>query len=194
MPYYDMIFDLDSPGRWWLDPPRKRCGEDYNPWIFSEGRPIEDHEVAEGLVIPIEERGRPMDITFTHFDVPVLQPLVAELFSELAPDDVQLLPAVTDANENVFVLVITHTEDCFDRDRSNATYYDEESAKAVRKPWVVGQPEMVIQLVIDPTRTNGRDVFRIKDYEGPFVVSEKMYCEITKRGLSGVNFMPISAD
>jgi hypothetical protein len=59
-------------------------------WDFKRGTPV---HVEGRLKIPVEIAGRPLDLSEAGIRIPVVHVKVASMLAELAPDDVQLIPA-----------------------------------------------------------------------------------------------------
>ena len=51
---------------------------------------------------------------------------------------------------------------------------------------------MVLKLVIDPLRTEGCKVLRIKDWDGPFIVHEEIAGAMQQHEVTGVGFLSVT--
>ena len=58
------------------------------------------------LKVPIEIPGRPLDFSEVGTMIPVVHEKVASMLSELAPDDVQLIPADIEGQPAPYVVVV----------------------------------------------------------------------------------------
>src|SRR5690606_31661988 len=107
------------------------------------------------------------------FGVPYASRRFAKIISGAAADDVQCVPAIASNGEPIAIVNLLHLVDCFDYCRSVFTRSSE------------GKVNMVLQLRLDESRTEGRHAFRVKGWRGPFIVSSEVVGALEQSGLSG---------
>ncbi|MBZ4410540.1 DUF1629 domain-containing protein [Myxococcus faecalis] len=182
--YFSLNEDVKG-GSWYLGDPLDDAGHELEDiWEFTEGRPVRS---TGHLKFPIRESGRRLDYSAAGVAMtPVLHIRVATLFAELAPDDVQLLPAdITDCPEQYVVLVATKLIRCID---------DEASEEILRwkpedgRPERVGQYRSVAGLRIDPAKVGDAKVFRTWGWKGALIVSEDIKTAVERANATGAQF------
>lgn len=89
--FFDLSDDRSFPNRWHLDTPIDIQGHRVFDWDFKRGTPV--HMPRGRLKIPMEIPGRPLDYSWAGLAIPVVHVKLASMLSELAPHDVQLIPA-----------------------------------------------------------------------------------------------------
>src|SRR5581483_6434218 len=99
--FYDLSRDLGRRRRWWLDTPRNECGEPLDVWAFTAGRLI---AITAPLRIPIERSGDIMDLTFSHTEIPYVQPRIGRIFDAFSANDIQRIPAHLETGEEIEIL------------------------------------------------------------------------------------------
>ncbi|NOJ97052.1 hypothetical protein HMI51_29440 [Corallococcus coralloides] len=115
---------------------------------------------------------------------PIANELAANVFSTLAPGDVQLLPvSIEGESERYFVVNATKVVDCIDEARCQEVHhYDAPS------PDYPGEYNWIYGLRIDPSKTEGAQVFRLKKFKVAFIVSEDVKNALEAVGNLGVSF------
>ncbi|MCP3136881.1 imm11 family protein [Pyxidicoccus xibeiensis] len=185
--FYQLDDDVSAPGRWTLDNPTDARGEELeNPWQFTDGRAL---NLTGRLNVPVESAGRPLDFTLAGFSVPVIHVLLAELFTELAPGEVQLLPVDVDGQpEQFLILVATRLIQCIDDQRSaEVRYWRPEDGL----PEKVGQYSAVHGMRIDPARVGEARIFRPEGWPGVLIVSEELKEALERIRATGVKFTEV---
>ena len=86
--------------------------------------------------------------------------------------DIQRVPAQLEAGGDIEILNVLTVLDCFDRERSEATYEGEK-------------PNMVTKLRIQPEKAEGHHIFRLKDWPGPLIVSGLILEQLRRIGATG---------
>lgn len=167
--YFEIDRDMTQSRRWWLDIPRLKSGEIVNPWMFSAGRPL---SFASELLIPIEKTGDPMDVTFSHCFVCYIQPRVGRVLEAFASSNVQRVSAQLQSGDDLEILNTLTVLDCFDRERSQATYKGKD-------------PNMVMRLRINAERAEGHHIFRLKGWLGPLIISGLILEQLRRIGVTG---------
>jgi hypothetical protein len=184
MRYFDLADDMTVPGRWSLGAPMDTQGKELeDPWVFRLGQPVP----GTGRVrFPTSRPGRPLDFTRAGFSIPVVHVRVASVFAELAPADVQLLPAEVQGQPDQFcLLVATRLIQCI----------DDEASEEVRRwkpedgrPEKVGQYRDVWGLRIDPSKVGDAKVFRPWGWTVALIVSEEIKRALEHLGATGTKF------
>ena len=60
------------------------------------------------------------------------------------------------------------------------------------RPDLEGQYEVIGTLVIDPSRTGGHKLFRVKDWEVGLIASEEIKEAFERAGVAGARFTPVT--
>ncbi|HEX8699339.1 MAG TPA: DUF1629 domain-containing protein [Myxococcaceae bacterium] len=142
------------------------------------------------LKVPIRAQGRPHDLTFAAFDVPVVSARVASILTALAPGDVQLLEVDIDSqSEQYFLLNVTRVVKCID-DRASAEvqYWTAEDGEPER----VGEYQAVHGMRIDPARVGDAKVFRPWGWTVALIVSEDIKVALERAGVTGGKFKEVT--
>ncbi|HLL53954.1 MAG TPA: DUF1629 domain-containing protein [Myxococcaceae bacterium] len=185
--YFKMNQDLYVPGRWYLSDPTDNAGRSLD-WVFDQGRPVTVDGPVKVAFNPFAERGRPVDYTELAIDiVPVVHARIATVLSQLAPSDVQLIPAkVGDHPEPFYVVNVLRVQQCIDDDRSlEVEYYTPDCEEVFRDR--VGQYRSVIGLRIDPAKAGNAKIFRTWGWVA-VIVSEEIKSALESIKTVGVKF------
>ncbi|WP_426733121.1 imm11 family protein [Myxococcus faecalis] len=185
--YFQLTDDVSVLGRWDLGHPRESGGRELeDPWMFREGHPV---AVSGRLSVPIEVPGKALDFSLAGFSTPVVHVTVANLFQELAPDDVQLVPVDIEGRPDAyFILVATKLIRCIDDGATEEVlYWTEED----RRPEKLGQYRDVYGMRIDPAKVGDAKVFRTWGWSIALVVSEDLQRALTKKKATGVKLTPV---
>ncbi|RKG55516.1 hypothetical protein D7X30_27180 [Corallococcus sp. AB011P] len=185
--FYRLLDDVTLPGRWELGIPLDARGNEVeDPWMFREGRHVPPQQ---GLLVPIEHSGTPLDFSLAGFSTPVVSARVAAVFSERAAQDIQLVPvAVLGHAEPYFILVATRLIRCID---------DEASEEVIRwapqdgRPDRVGQYRDVDGMRIDPAQVGDVQVFRTWGWSIALIVSEDIKHALERIRASGIRFTKV---
>ncbi|NNC19132.1 hypothetical protein HJC22_25775 [Corallococcus exiguus] len=185
--YYRLLDDVTLPGRWELGIPLDAGGHEVeDPWIFREGRPVPpQHE----LLVPVEHPGTTIDFSLAGFSTPVVSGRVAAVFSELAEQDIQLVPVAVQGREAPYaILVATRLIRCID---------DEASDEVIRwtpqdgRPDRVGQYRDVDGMRIDPAQVGDVQVFRTWGWSIALIVSEDIKLALERIRATGMRFTEV---
>ncbi|MDC0713244.1 hypothetical protein POL68_32580 [Stigmatella sp. ncwal1] len=180
--FFDLSDDLYVPNRWQLDTPVDSHGRKVHDWDFTRGAPV---NVERRLKIPIETAGRPLDFSGAGLRIPVVHVKVASMFSELAPGDVQLIPADIEGQPDQYlVLVATRLIRCIDEKASKVQFWRPEDGL----PEKVGQYWAVDDLHIDKSKVGNAKVFRPEGWEVVLLVSEQIKDALESMGATGTRF------
>nr|WP_254614530.1 MULTISPECIES: DUF1629 domain-containing protein [unclassified Myxococcus] len=150
---------------------------------------------ADGRVLPhpgpikaqVSHPGTKRTFVFAGVEgTPIVSEALANVFRTLAPDDVQLFPVTVDgAPELYFVVNATKVLDAIDEARCREVHhYDKDDSV----PEYEGEYNWIYGLRIDPSKTEGAHVFRLKKFKIAFVVSEDIKNALEGVGNLGVSF------
>jgi hypothetical protein len=184
--FFRLKEDVQLPGRWHLDDPTDSQGcEVDDPRDFNEGRPV---HVEGSLKVPIQHAGKPQDFTLTALSVPIVHVKVAEVFTELAPGDVQLIPVDIQGHPDQYlILVATKLIRCIDEKASKVQFWMPEDGL----PEKVGQYYAVDDLRIDPTKLGDIRTFRTEGWPLAFIVSEDIKKALERIRATGMKFTQV---
>jgi hypothetical protein len=186
--YFRLLDDLHIPGRWELDDPVDQRGQALRTWLLARG---ESAHVEGRIRIPLYVPGRSLDFSLlAGAPIPVVRASVAAVFSELAPDDVQLIPVDVDGQTEPYVLLnITRVVKCIDDEASDEVrYWKLEDGQ----PEKLGQYRSVIGMRIDPSKVGNARVFRTWGWELAIVVSEAIKDALERMGATGTKFQEVT--
>lgn len=185
------FFDLSEnvkTGNWYLGDALDERGQEVDdPWMFRAGRPL---RVESRLSIPIGEPGKPLDFSLAGVGVtPVVHVRVASLFTELAPNDVQLIPVdIKGYPDQYLILVATKLIRCIDEKASSEVrYWTPEHGRPER----VGEYRSVSGMRIDGTKAGTARVFRAWGWKIPLIVSEDIKSALERAKVTGVRFTEV---
>ncbi|MDY7226091.1 imm11 family protein [Hyalangium rubrum] len=180
--FFELYDDLHVPRRWQLKNPVDGHGHEVNDWDFRLGTPIR----LEGrLKIQLESEGRPLDFSETNSRIPVVHINVASMLSELAPNDVQLIPVDVEGQpEQYLILVATRLIRCIDEKASKVQFWTAEDGV----PHKVGTYYAVDHMRIDRSKVGDAKVFRPAGWEGTLIVSGDIKKALTRMGATGAKF------
>ncbi len=185
MRFYEVIDQVEKPGRWNLGGLSTARNEEVDEDIFTVGAPTKP---LKGLRMVIEQAGEPLPFTFSLLDTPVVRRDVAEVIDRLSADgDLQRVPVLVVGNptgEDYEILNVLRVVDCLDEARS-------EFSKPVRPdPRLdrICRYDAVDVLRIDPSRTQGAHIFRVHGWLSSLIVSEPLKLALAALPVSGVEF------
>jgi hypothetical protein len=181
--YFDLSEDVHAPGRWYLDTPIDAQGQELWTWLFRRGEPA---TVEEPIRIPLFRPGKPLDFSLAGAAVPVIHERVAAVFSELAPSDIQLIPASVDSQaEKYFILNSLRVVKCIDDAACEEVLrYTEQDGQ----PDLVGEYRNVVGMKIDASKVGAASVFRPWGWPVVLVVSEEIKEALERTGATGAKF------
>lgn len=184
--FFRLKEDVQAPGRWHLGDPMDRHGREMDdPREFNAGRPIP----FEGrLKVPLQHAGKPLDFTLTAFSVPIVHIKVAEIFTALAPGDVQLIPADIQGHADQYlILVATKLIHCIDEKASAVQFWMPEDGL----PEKVGQYYAVDDLHIDPTKVGDARTFRTAGWPLALIIRENIKEALERVKATGLTFTQV---
>jgi len=180
--FFKLADDVNVPHRWHLDTPMNSHGQKVDDWLFRHGEPV---HMKERLRIPVEMAGTPLDFTEANVRVPVVHVRVASMFTELAPEDVQLIPVDVEGQPDQYlILVATRLIGCIDEQASRIQRWPAEAGF----PDMVGKYFSVPDLRIDKAKVGSAQVFRCEGWIGPLIVSGELKDALERMGATGTRF------
>ncbi len=183
---YRPWFDSRDRAQWFLGDPHDPAGRMVNPYGFTVGERV---EVPDGLVVPVDNPGHPLDFSFGSSDMPVVTEPVGALLDGIASDDVQRIPVrVQGRTEPYEILNVVTVVDCIDRERTNGKLWTEEDDE----PSKLGGYRTVYELWLDPDRIGAARIFRLAGWLVVMAVTEDMKLALEDAGVSGLTFKAIS--
>jgi uncharacterized protein DUF1629 len=180
--FFKLYDDAYARGRWHLDAPTDSRGREVDPYQFRDGTPV---HIKGRLNVPIEHPGRALDFSETNLRIPVVRVRVASLFSEQAPDDVQLIPVdIQGQPDQYLILVATRLIRCIDDKASRVQLWTQEDGV----PEKVGQYRDVRAMHIDKAKVGEAKVFRPEGWSGTLIVSGDIKDALERLGATGTKF------
>jgi uncharacterized protein DUF1629 len=169
---------------WLIETPTRDSGEAFDePWMFTDGRVLPD---PGAITARISHPGTRRMFVFAGVEeTPIGSEVVANVFRVLAPNEVQLFPvSIEGESERYFVVNATKVVDCIDEARClEVQHYPEGSFTEY-----AGEYRWIYGLRIDPAKTEGAHVFRLKKFKTAFIVSEDIKNALERGGNLGVSF------
>ncbi len=144
---YHSWFDSRDQDQWFLGDPHDPAGRMVYPESFTGGERV---EVPDGLVVPVDNPGHPLDFSFGSFDMPVVTEPVGALLDRIAGADVQRIPVrVQGRSEPYEILNVVTVVDCIDRERTIGELWTEEDGdtdevggyRIVYELWLESRPD-----------------------------------------------------
>jgi hypothetical protein len=180
--FFELADDVYAPHRWHLATPLDSQGQMVHDWDFTKGAPV---RVEGRLKIPIEIAGRPLDFSEAGLSIPIVHVKVASMLSELAPGDVQLVPADIEGQPDQYlVFVATRLIRCIDEQASRILLWTVEDGV----PKKVGKYRDVRDLRIDKAKVGNAKVFRPEGWQVVLIVSEEIKDAMERMGATGTRF------
>ncbi|MBZ4407850.1 hypothetical protein OWM54_13930 [Myxococcus sp. MISCRS1] len=175
---------LANVPHWLLETPTRASGEAFDePWMFTEGHVLVD---PGPLKARISHPGQKRTFLFAGVEeTPLGHEEIADVFRTLAPDDVQLFPvSIEGESDRSFVVNAIKAVDAIDEARCAEVQHYREGTF----PEFAGQYRWIYGLRIDPSKTEGAQVFRLKKFKVALVVSEDIKNALEGVGNLGVSF------
>jgi hypothetical protein len=180
--FFRLSDDVKVPNRWHLNTPTDRQGRQVDDRQFTCGTPV---HITERLRIPVEITGKPLDYSEANVFLPVVHVRVAAMLSELAPDDVQLIPVDVEGQPDQYLLVVaTRLIRCIDEQASRIQLWTHEDGL----PDMVGRYASVRDLCIDKAKVGSANVFRCEGWTGPLIVSGEIKDALARMAATGTRF------
>ncbi|MFP2900930.1 imm11 family protein [Corallococcus sp. 4LFB] len=171
--------------RWLIETPTRTSGEAFDePWLFTDGGILPD---PGSIKSQVSHPGTQRAFVFGGVErTPIVSEALANVFRTLAPNDVQLFPvSIEGAPERYFVVNATKVVDAIDEARCREVHHHDEDDPA---PGYEGEYDWIYGLRIDPSKTEGAQVFRLKKFKTALIVSEDVKNALEGVGNLGVSF------
>ncbi|MFP2934744.1 imm11 family protein [Pyxidicoccus sp. 3LG] len=184
--FFELFDDVYVPSRWHLTGPVDAQGQELDdPWQFTGGHSVEK---PGQLWMKYDVPGSPLDYSHGGLNVPIVHARVAKVFTELAPQDVQLIPVqVEDQTDPYFILVVTRLVRCIDEETSRIRRWTPEDGL----PEKVGQYKSIENLHVDKARVGDARVFRPEGWKVDIIVSEELKEALERIRATGVTFTEV---
>lgn len=185
MKYYQLKDHVTIRDRWFLG--EINFQHEFDFWKYTHSGKIPPPDVDE-LKIVISFDGKPLDFTFAAFDLMIVNEKTANLFSEL---EVQLFPVKIlnfKSDTNYFLMTTTIGIDCFDY--KNSVYELWEENNNIR-PDKAGKIYSIQKLVIDTSKLDSVEIFRLTSYDLIIIVNENVRKKMIKQKITGIKFEEI---
>ncbi|HEX5745766.1 MAG TPA: DUF1629 domain-containing protein [Archangium sp.] len=182
MRYFQLMDDVNVPGGWILGTPTDaRTGQPLSG-VFLKGQPL---RVTGPVRVPFLQPGRALDFSLAD-TAPVVHAKVASVLAELAPTDVQLIPANVETQPEQYCLLnVLRVVKCIDDAAcEEVNHWMPEDGV----PEKTGQYFSVYGLRIDPTQVGGVHLFRPWGWEIALIVSERIKEAMQRLGVTGARF------
>lgn len=183
--FFALREDVYVPGRWYLDDPVEPSGQRVkNIWRFTDGESL---DLRERLRIPVDRPGTSLDFTAAGAgSTPIVSARMASVFSQLAPEDVQLFPVDVDStHEPFFLLVVTKLIEGVD---DLACREVKRWSPTDGRPEKVGQYRAIHGLRIDPEKAGDARAFRLWGWPLPIIVGEAVKETLERAEFRGGRF------
>ncbi|RKG70218.1 imm11 family protein [Corallococcus terminator] len=187
--YFELSDDMSIQERWLLGEATNSQGKEIDDiWQFADGCPV---QVEERLRFPVHHPGTPLEFSETSVGAaPIVHQRVANLFTELAPEDVQVIPVDVDGQTEPYcILVVTKLIQCIDDQQSaEVSYWTPEDGR----PEKTGSYRSVYDMRIDTTKVGDAKVFRTRGWTGVVIVSEDIKDALERAGVTGAQFQEVT--
>jgi hypothetical protein len=193
--YFEMFFDIEIPGAWYLHEVVNEHGEEILPINFNQGLPF-DTSLHGQLTVRQFVIGEPVDFRHTYRAVPIVNVALAEVIEQIEPEAIQRIPiAVLGVIDDIEIsrhtdyeiLNIIHKVDCLDFDNINVERY----TATYDPPEKIGQIRALSGIKILPGKAIGHHIFRLGEWDIIVLVSNRVKDEIENRGFTGLLFKPV---
>ncbi|WNZ59015.1 hypothetical protein QEG98_23140 [Myxococcus sp. MxC21-1] len=181
---YYWVNIADVP-QWYITTPVPASGGTFDePWMFGEGHSLPDPGPSKARV---RRPGQKRTIVFAGVErTPIVGEALASVLKTIAPDDVQLFPVEVEGERELYFIVnVIKALDCIDEAKCREIQHYAEDEPF---PEYAGQFRWINGLRIDPLKTEGAHVFRLKKFKIAFIVSEDIKNALERVGNLGVSF------
>jgi hypothetical protein len=183
--FFELADDVYVPNRWHLATPTDSQGRKVFDWDFTKGAPV---HVEGRLKVPIKIAGMPLDYSEAGLGIPVVHRKVATVLAQVAPGDIQLIPAdIEGLPDQHFVVVATRLIRCIDEKASRIRLWTVEDGV----PNKVGQYRDVRDLRVDKAKVGNAKVFRPEGWVVVLIVSEELKDAMERLGATGTRFTEV---
>ena len=185
----ELMQGIELPDRWYLGPP---ASTDPHESFYGEEFAMGIHQTVAGrLTVNVDYDGIPLDFTFAALGMPVVNSNTANVFRQLAPNDMQLIPIIVEGRlEEYFIANALRSVDCIDYQRTEVQFWENAPETPPEK---VGKPEMIVGLHIkESSIPRDIEVFRLQDWIPPLIVSERIKKALEVRRTTGIKFAKVT--
>jgi len=116
--------------------------------------------------------------------VPIVSDRLAQFMTEVAPNDMELVPVALDAPGSWWAMNVLPIVDAIDFKNSVISFHDADHPKKA------GKPRGVMRLIVTPDALNGHHLARLKDWKIAIIASESVKMGCQKRGMTNMKFIP----
>jgi hypothetical protein len=187
LPYFKVADAFAKPNRWYLRPPVDKAGKKVNPEMFTDCKRVAH---IGSLEIPLRLRGVRVDFTFGALDMIVVHRRVGLLLEELCGDGIQRIPVRVEESTDYEILNVLDRVKCIDEERSRIMWWNAKDGRREK----LGQYRMISRLEIDPSRTEGKPLFRLAGWEIALIASDLIKGAFERAGVTGAKFWPLPWD
>lgn len=182
--YYDLVFELRIPGKWYLNDVLGPDGREILSVTFTQGLPIEP---MPDLTIMPNVVGTPVDFTFTTFAVPVVSTAFADFVEKFDAGAIQRIPVTIAPDIAGFeILNVVRLVDCFDYEKSEFQIFGKFDPEDLR-----GKITAVSGLRIIPEHIGDYHIFRLGEWNLAIIVSGTLKDALEGEGFTGMRFIPV---
>lgn len=190
--FYEITFQDNDEAAWELVVP---LANDVwtEAWCFTKGRWVDS--LPQHLKLEVFSDGHPVDFNISSFHIPVISANMGRILDKLVCHEIQRIPiAVADAVGQWEILNILNAVDCIDTRRSIIDYYPASSADPAihLNSHLIGQPRGVRKLAIDNSLVRNHQIFRLRSWPLPIIVSDEIRIAVESAKLTGCQFLNVS--
>lgn len=140
-----------------------------------------------GIAIEVDNEGEALDYNTGPFGVPIVSEYIADILSDLASNDVQLLPLdIEGETEKFYVLNVLHAISCIDEERSMVQYWGPNDHRAD----LAGHFRTVARIKLNSEAAHGIEIFRLAGWKTEIAVSGDLADALRLSGQKGMSFQP----
>ena len=185
-PKFFRVVDSFAPSdRWFLGAPQLADGTTVDPRLFTEGR---SYAQEQDFLISVKKGKAPLDFTLASFDMPVTKVHIAESMKAKAPNDVQLIPAqIMGTTGSYRIINVLTMLKAINEELSEITRWTATDGLKHR----IGDYAGIGRLVLQADKITGEAIFRLKDWELPFIVRDDVKTLLQDLNTSGIDFEEI---
>jgi hypothetical protein len=177
--YYRASFDM-TPDQWHMGTARDEFGNEIRGYHFRLGRP---YTGLPPVRLEIYQDGRPQQVSFGFESMVVVSQQARQAIEPVASGDCEFFPvAIPRMPAPWFVLNATRLLDCF----------DEINSRFTRNPAKEDGYSIVTRLMVDPARIRGQQLFRVKGWDVPLIVSDAVKAAMETVPQHGVRFVQVT--
>jgi hypothetical protein len=190
MKYYRLFIDVNYPNRWHL----AEIEEIKENWDFD----LLDRAVSPMQVhTELQQPGVELDYevgwsNFPHVSERARQALLTlhNIEEQVAFHPTKIRD--TETTQQHYVMVIKQSPLCVDEEKSDYDRSEQKYGAAAMARGFLSIYPAFYKLVIDPSRTNDFDIFRLGGCSTYIIVSERLKAAWEKAGVTGATFTPVT--